>query len=652
MSTASASGEDPQEQAAEHGRRRPRRITTAVSLTARAAPGAFTAYALLRLVMSTAPVAAAWLMKLVIDNLVHQGSRSSLIALTGGLGLVGVGTAMLPQLAQYLRGELDRRVGLLTQERLFTATDGFIGLGRFEDPRFLDRLRLAQPSIGMNPNDVAGGALGVLQAALTMAGLLGSLLILGPMMAVLLMLSGVPMLVAEIALSRRRARMIWEVGPVERREFFYNDLLSSVEAAKEIRLFGTGSFLRGRMLTERRAANAAKRTMDRRDVTVQAGLAVLAAVVSGAGLLWAAVAARRGALSVGDVTIFVAAVAGLQGSLATIASEIARSHQALELFGHYLAVTTAGPDLPAADGPRPLPALSRGITLKDVWFRYSPDHPWVLRGVTLHIPHGQAVALVGLNGAGKSTLVKLLCRFYDPTRGAVLWDGVDIREADAADLRRRIGAVFQDYMHYDMTAAENIALGDLSALDDAARLRAAAHHAGIHATISELPRGYATVLSRMFFMTSDTEENGPRTGVTLSGGQRQRLALARAFLRDRCDLMILDEPSAGLDAVAEHEIHRSLTRHREGRTSLLISHRLGTVRGADRIVVLSDGKVVEEGDHAGLLAVRGEYARLFALQASGYQGLRTSSPEPEPEPEPEPARAPASTAGAGTEGDG
>ncbi|MEC4016328.1 ABC transporter ATP-binding protein [Streptomyces sp. H27-D2] len=465
MSTAKAPGATPQEQTPALSL--PRRLTAAASLAARAAPGAFTVHALLTLVTSATPVASAWLMKLVVDNLVHQGPRSTLIALAAGLAAVGIGTAMLPQLIQYLRGELDRRVGLLTQDRLFGATDGFVGLGRFEDPQFLDRLRLAQPDIGMNPNDVVGGVLSVLRAALTMTGFLGWRFLLGPVMAALLLLSGVPMLAAEISLSRRRARMIWKVGPVERREFFYNDLLSSVEAAKEIRLFGTGGFLRGRMLTERRTANTAKRAMDRRDVAVQAGLATLAAAVSGAGLTWAVVAAQRGTLSVGDVTIFVAAVAGMQGALSTIAGEIARSHQALELFGRYLAVTTAGPDLPTATEPRPLPALRRGITLKDVWFRYSPEHPWVLRGVALHIPHARALALVGLNGAGKSTLVKLLRRFYDPSRGAILWDGVDLRDADAADLRRRIGAVFQDYMHYDMTAAENIALGDLEALHDA-----------------------------------------------------------------------------------------------------------------------------------------------------------------------------------------
>jgi ATP-binding cassette, subfamily B, bacterial len=214
-------------------------------------------------------------------------------------------------------------------------------------------------------------------------------------------------------------------------------------------------------------------------------------------------------------------------------------------------------------------------------------------------------------------LIKLLCRFYDPTRGAILWDGIDLRDVAVSDLRERIGAVFQDYMNYDLTAAENIALGDLRARDDQRRIEAAAVRAGIHHKLSQLPNGYDTLLSRMFF--AESEKDDPGTGVVLSGGQWQRLALARAFLRDQRDLMILDEPSAGLDAEAEHDIHASLRAHRAGRTSLLISHRLGCVRDADLIVVLGDGQVVEQGNHRALIASGGRYAELFAMQASGYR---------------------------------
>ncbi|MFD2416585.1 ABC transporter ATP-binding protein [Amycolatopsis pigmentata] len=583
----------------------------------RAAPGALGCYLVLTLAEGALPVATAWLTKLVLDNVVSGAALGTLIRLAAVLSVAGVVAAVAPHTVRYLRSELDRAVGLVAQDRLFTAVDRFVGLGRFENPEFLDRLRLAQQAGAATPNQAVEGVLGIVRAAIGIAGFLGSIYVLSPLMSVLVLASAVPTFMAELLLSRRRASTLWTIAPAERREFFYGQLLSSVTAAKEVRLFHIGGFLRHRMLAERRSANSAKRATDRQEVIIQAGLGLLAAVVAGAGLLWAVGAARSGRFSVGDITVFVAALAGVQGALATLAGEVARTHQALVMFEHYLAVTAAGPDLAVPATPRALPELRHAIELRDVWFRYSPDHPWVLRGVSLRIRQGTAVALVGLNGAGKSTLVKLLGRFYDPDKGRILWNGVDIREVDVTDLRRRMGAVFQDYMAYDMTAAENIGLGDLAAIGDPCRIEAAALRAGIHDKLTGLPHGYDTLLSRNFVSASETGD--PETGVMLSGGQWQRLALARAFLRDRSELMILDEPSSGLDAEAEAEIHRSLTQHREARTSLLISHRLSAVREADLIVVLSEGRVVEQGDHTTLMAAGGEYARLFALQAAGYQ---------------------------------
>jgi ATP-binding cassette subfamily B protein len=225
--------------------------------------------------------------------------------------------------------------------------------------------------------------------------------------------------------------------------------------------------------------------------------------------------------------------------------------------------------------------------------------------------------LVGLNGAGKSTLVKLLCRFYDPDRGRILWDGTDLREIDPAELRERLSVVFQDYATYDLTAAENIGMGDLARLGDHGPVREAAEHAGADAAISRLPQGYDTLLSRMFLPAANQES--PETGVVLSGGQWQRLALARGLMRADRDLLILDEPSSGLDAEAEHAIQRELRDLRAGRASVLISHRLSSVRDARAIYVLSGGRVAEQGTHEELMAAGGEYRRLFMLQASGYQ---------------------------------
>jgi ATP-binding cassette subfamily B protein len=315
--------------------------------------------------------------------------------------------------------------------------------------------------------------------------------------------------------------------------------------------------------------------------------------------------------------MFAGAVAGVQAALSALVTQLAATHQHLLLFQHHRDVVAAEPDLPVPRAAISAGPLRRGIELRDVWFRYSPEHPWALRGVSMTIACGESVALVGRNGAGKSTLVKLLCRFYDPTRGAILWDGVDLREMRPESLRRRIGAVFQDFASYELSASDNVGLGDVSALEDRARIEAAARLAGAHDTLAGLPRGYDTQLTRLFLSESDCD--GPTAGVILSGGQWQRVALARAVVRHDADLLICDEPNSGLDAEAEAEVHEMLRGHRAGRTSVLVSHRLAALRDADRIVVLEGGSVVEEGDHGELLRAGGHYARLFERQAEGYR---------------------------------
>jgi ATP-binding cassette subfamily B protein len=578
-------------------------------------------YALLTVTAGAGPVAAAALLRSLLNRVAAGAGAPALLTLGLAIAVVGVLIGLGPPARTYLNGRLLRAVGVRAMDRLYAAMNRITGIGAMENPAFRDRLRMAQQSGRAGPGQLVDDALGGIQSLITLGGFIGVLLALNPWLALLALVAAGPALIAQLRLNRRRATMMWQISGRARREMHYAELLTSLSAAKELRLLGLGTLFRGRMLREMTAGNTEQARHDARELRTHSALALVTAVVAGCGLLWALTEAARGRLSIGDIALLVAAIGGVQAAIAALVGSFASMHENALMFDHYRDLVDAAPDLAIAARPLPAGALRAAIELHDVWFRYAEDTPWVLRGVNLTIGYGETVALVGLNGAGKSTLVKLLCRFYDPTLGRITWDGRDLRDLDVATLRDRIGAVFQDYMAYELSAAENIGVGDVAALDDRPRIEAAAARADVHDVVTALPDGYDTMLTSAYYSEADRDD--PQTGVPLSGGQWQRLALARAFLRDDRSLLILDEPAAGLDPQAEYDLHRRLRRHRRDRTSVLISHRLGTIRDADRIVVLADGVVVEEGTHQELLAVDRGYAKLFRLQADGYAAAGT-----------------------------
>ncbi|TDC57499.1 ABC transporter ATP-binding protein [Actinomadura sp. KC345] len=567
------------------------------------------------LVLGVVPVTAAWLTKLIVDGLAGRPSQGDVprVLLIGGL----VAAFLFGQLGQgwlrYLQELVSRRIEFVVQSELFAALNRHPGLAVFERPGFHDRLELAQRAGQVAPHQLVTAAGGLLQAAGSLAGFVAALIAVSPAVAGLAGAAVAPQLVADLRLARRRVATQVELSPAQRRTLFYARLQAEPQAAKESRIFGLGDFFHGRMVRELDAIIRTERALEWRVFRVQAGLDALSAAAIGVGMALIVRSAMNGTLTPGDTVVALAALPAMALAMAGTVQQLAVGKEALLVVGHYRALVASGPAA-AAEGAA-APPLRDGITFEDVWFRYGDDLPWVLRGVNLRIRCRHSVAVVGLNGAGKSTLVKLLTRLYEPTKGRILWDGTDIAGLDPDSLRQRIGVVFQDFMTYDLTAVENIGLGDLRHLGDPARVGEAAKLAGIHGAIEELPDGYGTMLSR----THGPEHGGGRTGVMPSGGQWQRLALARMLMRADRDLLILDEPSAGLDAEAEYEVHRVIHRRTEGRTRLLVSHRLNAVRMAELIVVLDGGVVSEAGTHQELIGERGRYAGLFHRQAHGYR---------------------------------
>ncbi len=573
----------------------------------------------LNVVGGALPVATAVLTKRLLDALAHPPIRVPTLVLAGTV-LCGAGTLAIQQVSVLCDQLLRRRINAQVQRTLFTKLNGFVGLRPFEDPATYEELTVAQQAGVSAPQQIAGAGLRIARSSVQMVGFGIAVWTLWPPILILVVVAAVPAILAETRLARAGSQLLRRVSQIQRRRFFYETMLTDPGVAQELRLFGANGFMLGKMLAALDSANRAETALDWRSSRARTLLGLLGQLVTAGGLVLAVVRVAHGALTVGDVVLLLAALAGVQSCLLSLVTDTAQSYESLLTYGSYRALLTAPPDLPT--GRLPAPALRHGIEFRDVWFRYREDGPWILRGVSFTIRYGEGVGLVGQNGAGKSTLVKLLCRLYDPGRGQILWDGVDIRAFDPVTLRTRLGAVFQDFVRYDLTGRENIAIGSLASLADADRIRHAARLAEAESFLTALPDGFDTMLSRIFFAD---ESNSSGTGVTLSGGQWQRVALARSLLRDAADLLILDEPSSGLDAIAEHRIHTTLRAHRHGRTSLLISHRLGTIKDADAIVVLDQGRVVEYGTHAQLIAEDGGYAQMYNQQAEGYR-LAESSP--------------------------
>lgn len=576
----------------------------------------------LRLLRALLPVATLYVGKLIIDEVVRlAGSGSVQADLSSWLAsgsLHRLGALLLIELALAILADLLGRVvsllDSLLSERFTNATSiqlmehaATLDLEDFEDSELQDRLERARRQTTGRMTLMAQ-IFGQAQDMVTIVSFAAGLLIYAPWLIVLLLVALVPAFLGEAHFNAQSYSLDYRRTP-ERRELDYlRQTGASVETAKEVKIFGLNAFLLERYHRLATSFYEANRRLAQRRALWGALLTTVGTI--GYYIAYAFIAWRtlRGEFTIGDLTFLSGSFRRLRNLLEGLLISFSQvAGQALyldDLFSFF----EIEPEIVSPEHPRPFPSrISEGFAFDNVGFRYPGAERWAVRNLTFTLRAGEVLALVGENGAGKTTLVKLLARLYDPDEGRILLDGHDLREYDLAELRSNIGVIFQDFVRYQMTAAENIAVGRIEAGGDRERIIAAAESSMADEMIRKLPHGYDQMIGKRF-----------RTGVELSGGEWQKIAIGRAYMRN-AQLLILDEPTAALDARAEFEVFKRFKELSEGKTAVLISHRFSSVRMADRILVLADGELEAAGTHEELLRQSPRYAELFELQAAGYR---------------------------------
>jgi ATP-binding cassette, subfamily B, bacterial len=608
----------------------------------RSSPGGTVALGVLTVLAAALPPIVAVLGKLIIDAVIAAhgaaagAARDAALARSVRLVLFELaavgGIALLERALGLVRQLVGSRLGIDVNVAILEKALR-LDLRHFEDAEFYDKLTRARREASSRPLSLIQGNFTLLRNALTLAGYVALLVRFSGWMVVALLAATVPAFVAEARFSGAAFRLRNWRSPDARRLNYLEYVMANDEHAKEVKLFGLGPLLleRYRGLAERfyveDAALATRRT-------VWAYVLSLVSTLMFYGCYaFIVVSTARGRLTLGDMTLYLAAFRQGQQAFQSILTAVGGMYEDTLYMSNLFefleipteraaltagaATTTAMPPTTAtpalaststlASGPAAVLA-EEGIRFENVGFRYPDAAEWALRGIDLFLPKGQSLALVGENGAGKTTFIKLLAGLYQPTEGRVRLDGRDLRDWDEGELRRRIGVIFQDFNQYQLLVRENVAFGSVEHLTDEVRLQRAVERGGARELVGGLSAGLDTQLGRWF-----------KGGAELSGGQWQKVALARAFMRDEADILILDEPTAALDAEAEHAVFERFRSLTAGRTAILISHRFPTVRMADRILVLEHGRVIEDGTHAQLLAAGARYAKLFTLQAAGYR---------------------------------
>jgi ATP-binding cassette, subfamily B, bacterial len=594
----------------------------------RSSPGGIVALGVLTVLAASLPPLVAYIGKLIIDAVIAAHAAAPGAARDVALGrtvrwvvveLAAVGAiALLERALGLVRQLVGSRLGIDVNVAILEKALQ-LDLRHFEDPEFYDKLTRARREASSRPLSLIQGNFQLLRNVLTLAGYVALLVGFSGWMVLALLAATVPAFIAEAKFSGAAFRLRNWRSPDARRLNYLEYVMANDEHAKEVKLFGLGPLLLGRYRGLAERFYAEDRVLAMRRAAWAYLLSLVSTVVFYGCYALIVVATARGGLSLGTMTLYLAAFRQGQQSFQSLLTAVGGMYEDTLYMSNlfeFLAIPVAREGAGESGGggavvPAPAPAKvleEEGIRFEGVGFRYPDAEGWALRGIDLFLPKGQSLALVGENGAGKTTFIKLLAGLYRPTEGRVRLDGRDLKDWGEEELRRRIGVIFQDFNQYQLLLRENVAFGSVQHLEDELRVQRAVDQGGAKELVGGLAGGLDTQLGRWF-----------KGGAELSGGQWQKVALARAFMREEADILILDEPTAALDAEAEHAVFERFRKLTAGRTAILISHRFPTVRMADRILVLEGGRVIEDGTHAGLLAAGARYAALFKLQAAGYR---------------------------------
>jgi ATP-binding cassette subfamily B protein len=483
-----------------------------------------------------------------------------------------------------------------------------LDLADFEDSFYYDQLQQAQREAANRPLGMVTSVFGLVQSAITFVTMAGLLSRLEWWIAAIVLLSPIPAFLSGANYSMRGFRQTMRQSPARRLMDYLRSLLTTDIYNKEIKVFGLGDYF-----VQRYAAVADEAYQETRDLAVKRQIAAtvwgaIPVIVTSGTFLYVALQAVRGLVSLGALSVYTQAAQQGQGAFQGILNGVQSIYENSLYLSTLEDLLERAPTIAAPADPVPVEhPFQTGVEFRNVSFAYPGKTANAITDLSFHIDLGETVALVGRNGAGKSTIVKLLARLYDPTTGQVILDGHDVRAYDPQELWNEYSVMFQDFVEFQLTAAENVGVGNLAKIEDEAAIEDAATRAGASRLIESFPEEYDTILGKWF-----------EGGTNLSGGEWQRIALARAFMRD-AQILILDEPTAALDPQAEYDLFNRLQALSEGKMTLFISHRFSTTRYADRILVLDNGRLVESGSHDELMALDGVYAELFDLQAASYR---------------------------------